>query len=200
MEVDAACGRGDLDCGPSHSGTLPRARPETVWAAARRWVRGLWDSVVVRSLPVRAPAGDGTPADRAAFARMTGEPVAATPLPQPAGARTAVMRLVGAAGRLAVLAGLIAGAVRLTRPAMRRRIRTDAPVWLAALGAPVALVLARTAGLAYIDVTMYAAFEPTYIAPSYATIVLAVALVLLADAPSITTPADQVPAITPQSR
>jgi hypothetical protein len=77
---------------------------------------------------------------------------------------------------------------------MRRRIRRDAPVWSAALGAPIALVVARTLGLAYIDVTMYPGFDPPYVAPSYVTVVLTVGLVLLADGGDEAAAIDQHPA------
>jgi len=145
-------------------------------------------------VPVRSAAGDGTPAERAAFARMSGEPVPRTPIVQPASFRSAATRIAAGVGRVAVVAGLVAGLIRLSRPAMRRRMRRQAPVWLAALGAPFTLVIVRTLGLAYIDVTMYPGFDPPYIAPSYVAVVLAVALVLLEDVPDVATSADQGPA------
>jgi hypothetical protein len=174
-EIDAACSSSALRCGPSFAGTLPRPRVVTVWAASRRAVRGLWDTVSIRSLPVGAAAGDGTAEQRAAVAAMTGEAVAPSPNAQSGSPRITLMRLV-------VLLGLVAGAWRLVLRVRSRSWRgSDAPLWVASVGVPLVVVLTRTAGLAYIDITMYPGFDPPYIAPSYTAVVMAVAVVLLAD-------------------
>jgi uncharacterized membrane protein HdeD (DUF308 family) len=79
--------------------------------------------------------------------------------------------------RLLAVVAIFAAAVRATL-ALRNRRAPSWPMFITVtLGSLI--VIARTAGLAYLDLTAFPAFAPTYLAAGYAAaLVVAVAVVL----------------------
>jgi hypothetical protein len=112
------------------------------------------------------PPGDGTAVDRALFARMTGESLA--PGPNGFWDRQRVHLIAALRWLYRLLGVAMTGAVVLTaRSAIRTR---RAPSWTAlALGTVGTLLVGvRAAGLAYLDLTAFPAFSPSYLASGYA--------------------------------
>lgn len=179
-EIDAACDDGRLSCGPPHSGIAPAWEWSTLPGLITRTATGLRQTIDLRAFSALSPEGDGTAADRALFERMTNEPLA--PGPNDFLTRQRV-HLIGALRwvyRLLAVVGLVIAGVRAYRAVRDRRL----PGWTMGtlLSVGLLLVVVRTAGLAYLDLTAFPAFSETYLAPAYAvTLVLGVTVALRND-------------------
>ena len=176
-EIDAACADGRLHCGAAHSGIAPAWKWSRVPALAARTVTGLRKTIDLSAFSALSPDGDGTASDRALFSRMTREPLA----PGPNGFVTRQrVHLISAVRWLYRLLAIVAIAIAVVKA--RRALRNRrAPSWptLAVVGVGLLVVLVRVVGLAYLDVTVFPAFSPTYLASAYAAaLVVAVAVVL----------------------
>jgi hypothetical protein len=176
-EIDAACDDGRLRCSDPHSGIAPEWKWSRLPALATRTLSGLRKTVDLNAFTALSYPGDGTAADKALFARMTGEQL--SPGPNDFFTRQRV-HLIGAVRwlyRLLAVVAVIAAAVRATLAIRNRR----APSWpmFTTLTLGSLIVVARTVGLAYLDLTAFPAFAPTYLADGYAAaLVVGVAVVL----------------------
>ncbi len=179
-EINAACDDGRLQCGAQHSGIAPAWRWSRVPGLMARTLTGLRRTIDLSAFTALSPDGDGTAADRALFSRMTNEPLA----PGPNGFFTRQrVHLISAFRWLYRLLALVAIVVALARARSAVRDRRAA-IWtmspmstVVILGA--LLVLVRVIGLAYLDLTAFPAFSPTYLASGYAVaLVVATAVAL----------------------
>ncbi len=174
-EIDAACADGRLRCSAPHSGIAPAWQWNRLPGLMARTVTGLRKTVDLGAFSALSPDGDGTAADRALFARMTGEPLA----PGPNGFFTRQrVHLISALRWLYRLLAVAAVVVALAKARSALRSRR-APSWtmLTVVSVGALLVLVRVIGLAYLDLTTFPAFAPTYLASAYAvTVVVAVAV------------------------
>jgi hypothetical protein len=178
-EIDRACADGRLRCSSPHSGIAPAWRWDRLPGLMARTATGLRRTVDLSAFSAMTPDGDGTTADRALFARMTGEALA----PGPNGFFTRLrVHLIGAFRwlyRLLAVAALVVAVVRVRSAFVERR----APSWTmaAVLSIGSLLVLVRTIGLAYLDLTAFPAFSPSYLASAYAVVLVMAVAVTLAD-------------------
>ncbi len=176
-EIDAACDGGRLGCGPPHSGIAPAWEWSNLPSLIKRTATGLRRTIDLSAFTALSPDGDGTAADRALFHRMTNEPLA--PGPNDFLTRQRV-HLIGAFRwlyRLLTVVAIVVAAIRAYRAVRDRRM----PGWTMStlLSVGSLLVLVRIVGLAYLDLTAFPAFAPTYLASAYAVVlVLAVAVCL----------------------
>jgi hypothetical protein len=178
-EIDSACADGRLRCSSPHSGIAPAWRWGRLPGLMARTATGLRRTVDLAAFSAITPDGDGTSADRALFARMTGESLA----PGPNGFFTRLrVHLIGALRwlyRLLAVVALVVAVVRVRSAFVERR----APSWTmaAVLSIGSLLVLVRTIGLAYLDLTAFPAFSPSYLASAYAVVLVMAVAVVLAD-------------------
>ncbi len=174
-EIDDACSAGRLRCSGPHSGIAPAWRWNRLPALAARTASGLVKTVDLRAFTALSRAGDGTATDRALFKRMTNEPLAPGPDDFLTRQRVHVIGALRWLYRLLILSAVIIMLAKVTTSIRQRRI----PSWTMAsvVGVGLVLLIGRTAGLAYLDVTAFPAFAPTYLASGYA-IVLVVAVAI----------------------
>jgi hypothetical protein len=176
-EIDAACEDGRLSCGPPHSGIAPAWEWSRVPDLIQRSVTGLRKTIDLSAFTALSPDGDGTAADRAMFQRMTNEPLA--PGPNDFFTRQRV-HLIGAVRwiyRLLTVAAIVVSATKAYGALRDRRVPSWTMATLLSVGSM--LILVRVVGLAYLDLTAFPAFAPTYLASAYAVaLVLAVAVCL----------------------
>ena len=176
-EIDAACADGRLSCGPPHSGIAPAWQWSRLPDLIERSVTGLRRTVDLSAFTALSPDGDGTVADRALFNRMTSEPLA----PGPNGFFTRQrVHVIGAFRwlyRLLIVAAVVVAAMKAYTAVRDRRLPSWTMATLLSVGS--LLILVRVVGLAYLDLTAFPAFAPTYLASAYAVaLVLAVAVCL----------------------
>ena len=180
-EIDATCASKRLRCGAPHDGIAPAWQWNRTPSLALRTLRGLRKTIDLNAFSAISPAGDGTSAERALFADMTNESLA----PGPSSALTRLrVHLVSA---LRLLYKLLIGIAIITaltraRAAIRQRRKPSWPMF-AALTLALLVLLARTLGLAYLDLTAFPGFSPTYLATGYAAAVVIVVVVLLGKNP-----------------
>ncbi len=176
-EVDTACADGRLRCGRPHSGIAPAWRGRRLPDLLARALTGLRKSVDLSAFSALSPDGNGTAADRALFSRMTNEPLA----PGKSGFVTRQhVHLIGAFRWLYRLLTVAAIFIAIARARSTLRARRP-PTWPMAtvVGLGALLVLVRVAGLAYLDLTAFPAFAPTYLASAYAAaLVVGIAVTL----------------------
>ncbi len=176
-EVDTACADGRLRCGPPHSGIAPAWRWSRLPDLMARTLTGLRKSVDLSAFSALSPDGNGTAVDRALFSRMTNEPLA----PGKSGFVTRQrVHLIGAFRWLYRLLTVAAIFIAIARARSTLRARRP-PTWPMAtvVGLGALLVLVRVAGLAYLDLTAFPAFAPTYLASAYAAaLVVGIAVTL----------------------
>ena len=181
-EIDAACADHRLRCGGPQSGIAPAWQWSRLPRLAARTTIGLIKTVDLRAFTALSSPGDGTAADRATFERMTNEPLA--PGPNDFFTRQRV-HLIGATRwpyRLLLVATLLAAAGRCVVAVRQRRAPSLTMATIVSVG--FVLLVGRTAGLAYLDLTAFPAFAPTYLATGYAiTLVVAAAIMLGQDPP-----------------
>lgn len=181
-EIDTACADGRLRCGPPHSGIAPAWRWSRLPDLMARTLTGLRKSVDLSAFSALSPDGNGTAADRALFSRMTSEPLA----PGEGGFVTRQrVHLIGAFRWLYRLLTVAAIFVAIARARSTLRARRP-PSWPMAtvVGLGALLVLVRVAGLAYLDLTAFPAFAPTYLASAYASALVVGIAVTLGRTPS----------------
>ncbi|MEP7115028.1 MAG: hypothetical protein ABI862_17305 [Ilumatobacteraceae bacterium] len=165
-EIDAACDTGRLRCGTPHSGIAPAWKWGRVPALMARMVTGLRKTIDLSAFTALSPDGDGTATDRALFSRMTNEPLAPGPNGFFTRQRVHLISAVRWLYRLLTVAALVVAFVK-TRAALRDRRRPSSTM-LTLLCVGALLVLTRVVGLAYLDLTAFPAFSPTYLASAYA--------------------------------
>jgi hypothetical protein len=182
-EIDTACAGGQLRCGPPHSGIAPAWKWSRLPALTTRTLTGLRKTIELSAFTAQSPDGDGTAADRALFARMTNEPLA--PGPNTFLTRQRV-HLISAFRWLYRLLAIAAAVVAVMRAgaALRDRRRPSWPM-LAVLSVGALLVVVRVVGLAYLDLTAFPAFAPTYLASAYAVCVVIAVTIGLGKHPTI---------------
>jgi hypothetical protein len=176
-EIDNACDDGRLRCGPPHSGIAPAWKWSRLPALTARTLTGLRKTVDLSAFTALSPNGDGTAADRALFARMTNEPLAPGPNTFSTRQRVHLISAFRWLYRLLTVAAVVI-AVLKARAALRDR---RMPSWTMStvLSVGALLVVVRVVGLAYLDLTAFPAFAPTYLASAYAvTLAMAVAVCL----------------------
>ncbi len=179
-EIDNACADGRLRCGAPHRGIAPAWQWNRLPGLMARTVTGLRKTVDLSAFSALSPAGDGTTADRALFARMTGEPLA--PGPNVFFTRLRVHLISGFRWlyRLLAIAAVVVAVSRARSALIARR----APSWTmtTVLSVGALLVLVRVVGLAYLDLAAFPAFSPSYLASAYAVVlVMAVAVAIGSD-------------------
>jgi hypothetical protein len=180
-EIDAACDDGRLECGPPHSGIAPAWKWSNLPGLMSRTMTGFRKTIDLSAFTALSPDGDGTAADRALFHRMTNEPLA--PGPSTFFVRQRV-HLIGAFRwlyRLLTVAAIGIAVYRAYAAVRDRRM----PGWTMAtlLSVGSLLVLVRVVGLAYLDLTAFPAFAPTYLASAYAVLLVLGVTIALRDDP-----------------
>ena len=169
-ELDEACSAGRLRCGAPHSGITPAWRWGRLPGLVGRSMTGLRRTVDLGAFSALSPAGDGTEADRQLFSRMTNEPLA--PATQGFLDRQRV-HLIGALRwlyRVLIVVAFGAGAGKAVSQWRVRRRPSLEVVTPAVVGGLVVAV--RVVGLAYLDLTAFPAFSPTYLASAYAVVLV----------------------------
>ena len=176
-EIDTACEDGRLGCGPPHSGIAPAWEWNVVPDLILRTVTGLRKTIDLSAFSALSPDGDGTAADRALFERMTNEPLAPGPNGFFTRQRVHLISAIRWIYRLLAVAAIVVAAMKAYAAVRDRRV----PSWTMAtlLSVGLLLLVVRVVGLAYLDLTAFPAFAPTYLASAYAVaLVLAVAVCL----------------------
>ncbi|MEY2401440.1 MAG: hypothetical protein QOJ08_1551, partial [Ilumatobacteraceae bacterium] len=176
-EIDAACAGGRLRCGAPHSGIAPAWKWSRLPGLLARTLTGLRKTIDLSAFTAQPPAGDGTASDRELFSRMTGEPLAPGSNGFFTRQRVHLISTLRWLYRLLTIVAVAVAAIR-ARAAVRDR---RAPSWtmLTVVTIGVLLIVARVIGLAYLDLTAFPAFAPTYVASAYAVfVVVAVTIVL----------------------
>jgi hypothetical protein len=166
VEIDTACSDGRLRCTAAHSGIAPAWRWNRLPALIGRSVTALRKTCDLGAFSALSPPGDGSAADRALFAGMTGESLA--PTPSTFWTRQRV-HLIGALRWLYRLLAVIMVGFAVARAAAAFRARRR-PSWITVTVASVGLLVmaVRAIGLAYLDLTAFPAFSPSYLASGYA--------------------------------
>jgi hypothetical protein len=176
-EIDTACDVARLRCGPPHSGIAPAWKWSYLPSLTARTLTGLRRTIDLSAFTALSPDGDGTAADRALFARITNEPLAPGPNTFLTRQRVHLISAFRWLYRLLAVAAIVVAVIRASSALRDRRM----PSWTMStvLSVGVLLVLVRVVGLAYLDLTTFPAFAPTYLASAYAVcLVMAVAVAL----------------------
>ena len=176
-EIDAACDDGRLSCGPPNIGIAPAWKWSMLPGLTTRTLTGFRKTIDLSAFTALSPDGDGTAADQALFERMTNEPLAPGPNGYFTRQRVHLISLIRWIYRLLAVAAIVVATIRAYTALRDRR----APSWTMAtlLSVGGLLIVVRVVGLAYLDLTAFPAFAPTYLASAYAvTLVLAVAVCL----------------------
>jgi hypothetical protein len=169
-EIDAACDDGRLKCSGPHSGIAPAWQWSLLPDLLRHSLVGLGNTVDLGAFSALSPKGDGSVADRQLFSRMTSEPLS----PGPSGffTRQRVHLIAGFRWlyRVLMVAALGIALVRLGRMWKGRKRPTWTTLAVASVGS--LLVGVRVVGLAFLDLTAFPAFSPSYLASAYAVVVV----------------------------
>jgi hypothetical protein len=176
-EIDTACANGRLRCGNPHSGIAPAWKWSRLPGLLARTLTGLRKTIDLAAFTAQPPAGDGTASDRALFSRMTNESLA----PGPNGFLTRQrVHLISALRWLYRLLTIVAVVVAVIRAwAAVRHPRAPSWTMLAVVTIGVLLIVTRVVGLAYLDLTAFPAFAPTYVASAYAAFVVVAVTIAL---------------------
>jgi hypothetical protein len=176
-EIDAACSDGRLECSGPNSGIAPAWKWDRLASLTTRTLSGLVRTVDLSAFTALSSPGDGTADDRAIFEQMTHEPLA--PGPNDFLTRQRV-HIISALRWIYRLMMIVASGFAILRVVATVRYRRR-PSWTMAstIGIGLVLLIGRTAGLAYLDLTAFPAFAPTYLAAGYA-VALAVAVAFMA--------------------
>lgn len=176
-EINAACADDRLRCSGPHTGIAPEWQWSRLPALLQRTLTGLRKTVDLNAFTALSSPGQGAIADRALFSKMTNEPLAPGPNDFLTRQRVHLISAFRLLYRLLAVAALCMVVVRCSR-AVRARQR---PSWsmLTVVGLGVLLLIGRTVGLAFLDLTAFPAFAVTYLASGYAcALVVAVALTM----------------------
>ena len=176
-EIDAACSAERLRCGDAHDGIAPAWQWSRTPSLALRTLRGLRKTIDLNAFSAISPAGDGTAAERAMFTDMTSESLAPGPSSALTRLRVHLISALRLLYKLLIGIAIIVAMIR-TRSAVRHRSKPSWPM-LAVVTLGSLLVLGRTVGLAYLDLTAFPGFSPTYLATGYAAALVVAAAVLL---------------------
>jgi hypothetical protein len=174
-ELNAACDRAQVTCGGRQSGLAPAWQWDQLPVLTKRSIVGLWRTIDLHSFHSRSAKGNGTEADRELFTSMTSEPLA------PAGNDGLRSSIIDGLRWLYLLLTVLATTVVARRLVEHRRTRqwpSHAVVTTIPLGALLAGV--RIVGLAYLDLTAFQAFSPSYLASAYAVLLATVSVTALA--------------------
>lgn len=184
-EIDTACDDGRLRCGPPHSGIAPAWKWSRLPSLSVRTLTGLRKTIDLGAFTALSPNGDGTAADRALFSRMTNEPLAPGPNGFFTRQRIHIISAVRWLYRLLTIVALVVALVRARAALSDRRL----PSWplSTVLSVGALSVLVRVTGLAYLDLTAFPAFAPTYLASAYAVILVVAVTIALGSDPSPST-------------
>ena len=174
-EIDAACARRTLDCGPSRSGFAP------VWTDSRlhRLRRELGVAIPYffgfQGHTARSWPSTGDAASRALFAAMTREALTPEGTSQPdpeAGGRIRFLEAIGGIFRggalFANFAALLAWGIAAATAFRRRRLPPELPLGISLLGGISALVFIAAA----IQATSFVAIQPMTFAAAYPLLLL----------------------------
>ncbi len=178
-EINSACGDGRLHCGPPHSGIAPAWKWSRLPGLVARTFTGLRHTVDLSAFSAQSPDGNGTAADRALFSRMTSEPLAPGPNGFFTRQRVHLISAVRWLYRLLAVAAIAVAVTRARRAVRDRRMPSAAMVTV--IGVGLLLVVVRVVGLAYLDLTAFPAFSPSYLASAYAAALVVAVVVALAE-------------------
>jgi hypothetical protein len=182
-EIDTACAAERLRCGPPHSGIAPAWKWSRLPALTARTLTGLRKTIDLSAFTALSPDGDGTAADRALFARMTNEPLAPGPNTFFTRQRVHLISAVRWLYRLLAVAAIVVAVTRAWTAVRGRRMPSWTMSTVLSIGA--LMVLVRVVGLAYLDLTAFPAFAPTYLASAYAVVLVVSVAVCLGNRPAI---------------
>jgi hypothetical protein len=175
-ELNAACARGQMPCGPRQSGVAPAWQWDRLPALTKRAVVGFWRTVDLHSFQSRSANGNGTDVDRELFTSMTAEPLAPG---ADNGLRSSIIDGLRWLYLLLSVLAIIVVARRLVGFLRSRQWPSAVVKAACVVGALLAGV--RIVGLAYLDLTAFQAFSPSYLASAYAVLVATVSVTALAD-------------------
>ena len=178
-EINSACGDGRLHCGPPHSGIAPAWGWSRVPGLVARTLTGLRHTVDLSAFSAQSPDGNGTAADRALFSRMTSEPLAPGPNTFFTRQRVHLISALRWLYRLLTVGAIVVGVIRASRVVRDRRMPSAAMATV--IGVGLLLVIVRVVGLAYLDLTAFPAFSPSYLASAYAAALVVGVVVALAE-------------------
>lgn len=178
-EINSACGDGRLRCGPPHSGIAPAWEWSRVPGLVARTFTGLRHTVDLSAFSAQSPDGNGTAADRTLFSRMTSEPLAPGPNTFFTRQRVHLISALRWLYRLLTVAAFAVGVIRARRVVRDRRMPSAAMATV--IGVGLLLVIVRVVGLAYLDLTAFPAFSPSYLASAYAAALVVAVVVALAE-------------------
>ena len=178
-EINAACGEKRLHCGPPHSGIAPAWKWSRLPGLVARTFTGLRHTVDLSAFSAQSPDGNGTAADRALFSRMTSEPLAPGPNGYFTRQRVHLISAFRWLYRLLTVAAIAVALVRARRAVRDRRMPSAAMATVVGVG--LLLVIVRVVGLAYLDLTAFPAFSPSYLASAYAAALVVAVVVALAE-------------------
>ncbi|MEO8267601.1 MAG: hypothetical protein ABI706_19030 [Ilumatobacteraceae bacterium] len=178
-EINSACGDGRLQCGAPHRGIAPAWKWSRLPGLVARTFTGLRHTVDLSAFSAQSPDGNGTAADRALFSRMTGEPLAPGPNDFSTRQRVHLISVFRWLYRLLSVAAFAVAFLRASRAVHERRMPSAAMATV--VGAGLLLVIVRVVGLAYLDLTAFPAFSPSYLASAYAAALVAAVVVALAE-------------------
>ncbi len=182
-EINSACADGRLRCSGPNSGIAPGWRWSRLPAVTARSVTALRKTFDLGAFSALSPDGDGTTADRALFVKMTDEELAPAASGFLTRQRVHLIAAIRWVYRLLIVAVVVVGIARLAK-AIRR---CQAPPWTAAAVGVVGALLVgvRAVGLAYLDVSAFPAFSPSYLASGYATGLVMAAVAILGRRPPV---------------
>ena len=178
-EINSACGDGRLHCGPPHSGIAPAWEWSRLPGMVARTFTGLRHTVDLSAFSAQSPDGNGTAADRALFSRMTSEPLAPGPNAFFTRQRVHLISAFRWLYRLLTVAAIAVAVMRSRRLVRDRRMPPAAMATV--IGVGLLLVMVRVVGLAYLDLTAFPAFSPSYLASAYAAALVVAVVVALAE-------------------
>jgi hypothetical protein len=175
-EVNEACDRGALPCGPPRRSLAPPLRA----ADLSRLVASAWQAfrvlVTLHGFSLVFPPSSAAPGDLAIFREVTHEKVspkfvargqeAGAGEPAQGGWRGSALRMLACVYRLALPLASALGVVAFGAAARRTRRALRDPVFVLAFALLVAS-LARVAVVAAVDALSFSAARPLYLAPAY---------------------------------
>jgi hypothetical protein len=174
-EINAACDRGQMPCGVRQSGLAPAWHWDLLSALTKRSIVGVWRTIDLHSFQSRSADGNGTQADRELFTSMTREQLA------PGGDDRLRSSIIDGLRWLYLLLSVLAIIVVARRLVGFLRSRQWPPLVVnAALALGALLAGVRIVGLAYLDLTAFQAFSPSYLASAYAVLLATVSVTALA--------------------
>jgi hypothetical protein len=182
-EINVACGDGRLHCGPPHSGIAPAWKWSRLPGLVARTLTGLRHTIDLSAFSAQSPDGNGTAADRALFSRMTSEPLAPGRNDFLTRQRVHLISAFRWMYRLLTVVAIAVACIRARRAVRDRRMPSAAMATV--IGVGLLLVIVRVVGLAYLDLTAFPAFSPSYLASAYAAALVVAVVVALSDSDDV---------------